>query len=103
MADAIYKNIKQLEAVFRLMDVDDSGALSMDEFTQACEVINRVSEGAAVLSTEQIQEYSEVLLGWAVLCVMYDWSQAFNLFDKNKDGVLVFEEFVNCFEHVTKQ
>ena len=80
VADAIYKNIKQLEAVFRLMDVDDSGALSMDEFTQACEVINRVSEGAAVLSTEQIQDLAEQM-------------------DQDKDGVISYNEFLESMRN----
>ena len=62
------------------MDVDDSGALSMDEFTQACEVINRVSEGAAVLSTEQIQDLAEQM-------------------DQDKDGVISYNEFLESMRN----
>ena len=71
--------MKQLEVVFRLMDTDDSGALSMDEFKHACDVINRISEGV-VLSTEQIQDLADQM-------------------DKDRDGVISYNEFLESMRH----
>lgn len=36
----MYTNRENLEAIFRLMDLDSNGLISMDEFKQACDLLS---------------------------------------------------------------
>lgn len=36
----MYTNRENLEAIFRMMDLDSNGLISIDEFKQACEMLS---------------------------------------------------------------
>ena len=36
----MYANRENLEAIFRMMDLDSNGLISIDEFKQACEMLS---------------------------------------------------------------
>jgi Ca2+-binding EF-hand superfamily protein len=39
ITDTMYSNRENLEAIFRMMDLDSNGLISMDEFKQACDLL----------------------------------------------------------------
>lgn len=47
IVDSMYTNRENLEAIFRMMDLDSNGLISLDEFKQACEMLsgNSISIG----------------------------------------------------------
>ena len=79
VSEVIYKNIKQIEAVFRMMDVDGSGNLSREEFQEACAVLNKASPESQ-LSAEQIEELAENM-------------------DADHNGTISFNEFIEKMRH----
>jgi hypothetical protein len=52
-----------MEAVFRLMDADGSGQLSLGEFRKACDVLNECSTGNEHHSPPQSPERSRAVGG----------------------------------------
>lgn len=40
LVDTMYTNRENLEAIFRMMDLDSNGLISIDEFKQACELLS---------------------------------------------------------------
>ena len=40
LIDTMYSNRENLEAIFRMMDLDSNGLISIDEFKQACEMLS---------------------------------------------------------------
>jgi Ca2+-binding EF-hand superfamily protein len=40
LVDTMYSNRENLEAIFRMMDLDSNGLISIDEFKQACELLS---------------------------------------------------------------
>uniref|UniRef100_A0A182IJK1 Serine/threonine-protein phosphatase n=1 Tax=Anopheles atroparvus TaxID=41427 RepID=A0A182IJK1_ANOAO len=41
VAESLYKNKSSLEAIFRILDKDNSGQISLEEFGEACELLRR--------------------------------------------------------------
>jgi len=39
ITDTMYTNRENLEAIFRMIDLDSNGLISIDEFKQACELL----------------------------------------------------------------
>lgn len=40
ITDTMYTNRENLEAIFRMIDLDSNGLISIDEFKQACELLS---------------------------------------------------------------
>lgn len=40
ITDTLYTNRANLEAIFRMMDLDSNGLISMDEFKEACTLLS---------------------------------------------------------------
>ncbi|KAG4066467.1 hypothetical protein HA402_007103 [Bradysia odoriphaga] len=76
VADSLYKNKSSLEVIFRILDKDNSGFISLDEFGEACELLKR-----------HLPEHDtkENLLE---MC---------KLMDINKDGLVDLNEFLETF------
>jgi hypothetical protein len=76
VAESLYKNKSSLEAIFRILDKDNSGQISLEEFEDACELLRThlVEHG----TIEQLME----------MCKMMDI---------NKDGLVDLNEFLETF------
>ncbi|PAA69538.1 hypothetical protein BOX15_Mlig032497g1 [Macrostomum lignano] len=77
--EAVYKNKEELEAIFRIMDRDNSGYISLDEFKECCRVLGR--------ATKRNLPEAEIV----------DMAKAMDL---NKDGRIDFNEFLEAFRIV---
>ena len=65
------KGLIGLKRQFKIMDSDESGALDINEFTKA------------------LQDYR-------VQCTPEEAGQIFDIFDRNRDGTINFEEFMHA-------
>lgn len=76
MAESLYRNKTSLEAIFRILDKDNSGQISLEEFSDACHLLHK-----------HLPEYAteEELLD---MCKMMDI---------NKDGLVDLNEFLETF------
>ncbi|KAK9876632.1 hypothetical protein WA026_014011 [Henosepilachna vigintioctopunctata] len=81
VAETLYKNRQNLEAIFRIIDKDNSGYINREEFHEACELIKEYLPASN--SMEQMEE----------LC---------GLMDLNKDGLIDLNEFLESFRMVHK-
>ncbi|XP_055856872.1 serine/threonine-protein phosphatase rdgC isoform X1 [Episyrphus balteatus] len=76
VADSLYKNKSSLEAIFRILDKDNSGYISLEEFGEACDLLEHHLPGTD--TREQLLE----------MCKMMDI---------NKDGSVDLNEFLEAF------
>ncbi|PAA82129.1 hypothetical protein BOX15_Mlig030419g2 [Macrostomum lignano] len=82
MMESVYKSREKLETIFRIMDRDNSGHISLDEFKECCRVLGRVTKRN--LSEDEIVDMAKAL-------------------DLNKDGKIDFNEFLEAFRIVEFQ
>lgn len=75
VAESLYKNKSSLETIFKILDKDNSGYISLDEFSEACELLNQHFP----------HETHEDLME---MCRMMDI---------NKDGLVDLNEFLEAF------
>ncbi|XP_058465833.1 serine/threonine-protein phosphatase rdgC [Malaya genurostris] len=75
VAESLYKNKSSLEAIFRILDKDNSGQISLEEFGEACELLKKHFP----------HNTHEQLLD---MCKMMDI---------NKDGLVDLNEFLETF------
>ncbi|KAI8123477.1 Serine/threonine-protein phosphatase rdgC [Lucilia cuprina] len=76
VADSLYKNVSSLEAIFHILDSDQSGYISLSEFSDACELLEKHLPGTN--TREQLLD----------MCRMMDL---------NKDGLVDLNEFLEAF------
>ncbi|XP_055371813.1 serine/threonine-protein phosphatase rdgC isoform X5 [Condylostylus longicornis] len=76
VAESLYTNKSSLEAIFRILDKDNSGQISLEEFGDACELLQKHLPGT---------DTKEQLLD---MCKMMDI---------NKDGLVDLNEFLEAF------
>ncbi|CAG9819498.1 unnamed protein product [Phaedon cochleariae] len=79
VVETLYRNKSSLEAIFRIIDKDNSGYISLDEFSEACTLIKK--HMPCPMTTEQVEE----------IC---------KLMDLNKDGLVDLNEFLESFRMV---
>jgi len=79
VTEMLYGNLTVLETIFRTFDRDNSGHISMTEFTDACDVMQR--HAGLSLQPGQVEEIAESL-------------------DLNNDGIIDFNEFMEAFRIV---
>nr|CAH7716447.1 unnamed protein product [Callosobruchus chinensis] len=79
VVETLYRNKTSLEAIFRIIDKDNSGFISLDEFTEACSLIKE--HMPCPMTHEQLEE----------IC---------RLMDLNKDGQVDLNEFLESFRMV---
>lgn len=75
VAESLYKNKSSLETIFKILDKDNSGYISLDEFSEACELLR---QHFPFETHEQLME----------MCRMMDI---------NKDGLVDLNEFLEAF------
>jgi serine/threonine-protein phosphatase with EF-hand domain len=78
VSDALYQNKEELEMVFRLIDKDCSGHLSMEEFQEAIDILNKHAKKKNIISPEKAVELAKAM-------------------DVDKDGSISFNEFLEAF------
>ncbi|TMW50216.1 hypothetical protein DOY81_004717 [Sarcophaga bullata] len=76
VADSLYKNVSSLEAIFHILDADQSGHISLSEFSDACDLLEKHLPGTN--TREQLLD----------MCRMMDL---------NKDGLVDLNEFLEAF------
>ncbi|KAL3266411.1 hypothetical protein HHI36_010587 [Cryptolaemus montrouzieri] len=81
VVETLYKNRQNLEAIFRIIDKDNSGYINREEFHEACELIKEYLPTSN--SMEQLED----------IC---------RLMDLNKDGLVDLNEFLESFRMVDK-
>ncbi|KAK6976733.1 serine/threonine-protein phosphatase with EF-hands 1, partial [Biomphalaria glabrata] len=79
VTESLYRNKEILETIFRAFDKDNSGHLSMAEFSEACQLL--VKHANITLTQNQIRDIATSL-------------------DLNKDGMIDFNEFLEAFRIV---
>lgn len=75
VAESLYKNKSSLETIFKILDKDNSGYISLDEFDEAC---NLLRQHFPFETHEQLMD----------MCRMMDI---------NKDGLVDLNEFLEAF------
>lgn len=76
MADSLYRNKASLETIFRILDKDNSGQISLGEFAEACHLLQR-----------HLPEHT----------TEEDLLEMCKLMDINKDGLVDLNEFLEAF------
>ncbi|XP_037776292.1 serine/threonine-protein phosphatase with EF-hands pef-1-like [Penaeus monodon] len=79
VVEALYRHKSSMETIFRLIDKDNSGYISMDEFSETCELLSRHID--VPIPKEDIADLARSI-------------------DINKDGYIDFNEFLECFRIV---
>ncbi|KAJ8978308.1 hypothetical protein NQ317_008180 [Molorchus minor] len=79
VVETLYRNKSSLEAIFRIIDKDNSGYITLDEFSEACNLIKK--HMPCPMTHEQLEE----------IC---------KLMDLNKDGQVDLNEFLESFRMV---
>ncbi|XP_077867569.1 serine/threonine-protein phosphatase with EF-hands pef-1-like [Saccoglossus kowalevskii] len=79
ITETLYRNKTNLETIFRIMDKDNSGQISMDEFGEACKILAEHINSS--ISDEQVRDMAKSI-------------------DMNKDGYIDFNEFLEAFRLV---
>jgi len=81
LANGLYRNLRQMEAVFRLLDEDGSGSISVSEFQRAARVLNQArGRTGHHISEDKVKE---------ILTAM----------DVDGDGVVSFNEFLEVMRN----
>lgn len=79
ITETLYRNRSNLETIFRLMDKDNSGVVSMDEFEECCRLLNEHTNSNIPL--DSIEDLAKSI-------------------DMDKDGNIDFNEFLEAFRLV---
>ncbi|KAK7072460.1 phosphoprotein phosphatase activity protein [Halocaridina rubra] len=79
VVETLYRHKSSLETIFRLIDKDNSGYISMEEFSETCELLSRHID--VPIPKEEIADLARSI-------------------DINKDGYIDFNEFLECFRIV---
>ncbi|KAL7631526.1 UNVERIFIED_CONTAM: hypothetical protein RMT77_018167 [Armadillidium vulgare] len=79
LVEALYRHKNSLETIFRLLDKDNSGFITMDEFTEACDLISKHMD--TTIPRDEMVDLAKSI-------------------DINKDGKIDFNEFLECFRIV---
>ncbi|KAE8736979.1 hypothetical protein FOCC_FOCC017563 [Frankliniella occidentalis] len=77
VAETLYRNKSSLEAIFRIIDKDNSGYISLEEFSEACALLGEHLEA----SQDQAVDICRSM-------------------DMNKDGQVDLNEFLEAFRLV---
>ncbi|KAG6463231.1 hypothetical protein O3G_MSEX013754, partial [Manduca sexta] len=77
----LYKNKRSLEAIFKILDKDNSGYITLEEFSEACQLIGKYMPNP--MTQEQLVD----------IC---------RLMDINKDGLVDLNEFLESFRLAEK-
>ncbi|XP_033632176.1 serine/threonine-protein phosphatase with EF-hands 2-like [Asterias rubens] len=82
VTEVLYRNKNSLETIFRAMDKDHSGTITMDEFEEACSLLSK--HVGSDISKKSVQDMARSI-------------------DINKDGYIDFNEFLEAFRLVDTQ
>ncbi|GBP41668.1 hypothetical protein EVAR_31986_1 [Eumeta japonica] len=81
VVETLYKNKRNLEAIFKILDKDNSGFITLEEFSEACQLIGKYMPNP--MTQEQLVD----------IC---------RLMDINKDGLVDLNEFLESFRLAEK-
>lgn len=76
VAESLYRNKSSLEAIFRILDKDNSGQISLEEFAEACHLLHK-----------HLPEHG----------TEEDLLEMCKMMDINKDGLVDLNEFLEAF------
>ncbi|OWR46920.1 phosphatase-7 [Danaus plexippus plexippus] len=81
VVETLYKNKRSLEAIFKILDKDNSGFITLEEFSEACQLLGKYMPNP--MTQEQLVD----------IC---------RLMDINKDGLVDLNEFLESFRLAEK-
>ncbi|XP_041972706.1 serine/threonine-protein phosphatase rdgC [Aricia agestis] len=81
VVETLYKNKRSLEAIFKILDKDNSGYITLEEFSEACNLLGKYMPNP--MTQEQLVD----------IC---------RLMDINKDGLVDLNEFLESFRLANK-
>ncbi|CAH2091935.1 unnamed protein product [Euphydryas editha] len=81
VVETLYKNKRSLEAIFKILDKDNSGYITLEEFSEACQLLGKYMPNP--MTQEQLVD----------IC---------RLMDINKDGLVDLNEFLESFRLAEK-
>ncbi|KAG7305375.1 hypothetical protein JYU34_009441 [Plutella xylostella] len=81
VVETLYKNKSSLEAIFKILDKDNSGFITLEEFSEACQILGKYMPNQ--MTQEQLVD----------IC---------RLMDINKDGFVDLNEFLESFRLAEK-
>uniref|UniRef100_A0A1I8G9V3 Serine/threonine-protein phosphatase with EF-hands n=1 Tax=Macrostomum lignano TaxID=282301 RepID=A0A1I8G9V3_9PLAT len=82
LTEAVYKNKEELETIFRIMDKDSSGHISLEEFRDSCRVLSEAT--GRQMADAEVEAMAKAM-------------------DLNNDGYIDFNEFLEAFRIVDNQ
>uniref|UniRef100_A0A1I8HDQ7 Serine/threonine-protein phosphatase with EF-hands n=1 Tax=Macrostomum lignano TaxID=282301 RepID=A0A1I8HDQ7_9PLAT len=82
VTETVYKNKEELETIFRIMDKDNSGQISLEEFKESCRILCQATQRQ--MTEDEVADMAKSL-------------------DLNSDGYIDFNEFLEAFRIVDYQ
>ncbi|XP_046395788.1 serine/threonine-protein phosphatase rdgC [Ischnura elegans] len=94
LVDTLYRNKSSLEAIFKIIDKDNSGLISMEEFKEAWILLSNHLEAERASAPEGIP------MGMAPSPSLHQMLDVARTMDLNKDGLIDLNEFMEAFRLV---
>lgn len=99
ITDTLYTNRANLEAIFRMMDLDSNGLISMDEFKEACTLLSGKFDTLflIIFYLYVVLKLCNAPIGYLPNCSVDQLLDNCRMMDMNKDSLVDLNEFLEAF------